>query len=105
MGLKEMRNQTGMSQREAAAFFGFGYRTYQNYENGVTSPTMEDAAKFARYFNCTIGELFDLEEGAKNELTPDETDLLNAYRSLNDAGQSIAVAMLDALMKCGDYEE
>ncbi len=105
MGLKEMREQTGMSQKEAAAFFGFKYRTYQNYENGETSPTMEDAAKFARYFHCTIGELFNLEEGVRPALTTDETDLLDAYRSLNYDGQRHALAVLRALAGCGEYTD
>lgn len=104
MGLKEMREQTGMSQKEAAAFFGFKYRTYQNYENGETSPTMEDAATFARYFHCTIGELFDLEEGVKPALAKDEKEFLDLYRSLNDDGKTLVRTIATALMKSGDYE-
>ena len=97
MGLKEMRESTGMSQKEAAAFFGFYYRTYQNYENGVTSPTMDDAARLARYFNCTIGDLFDLEEGIKPALSADEQRLLNAYRSLDESQRNTVLAMIEGL--------
>lgn len=50
-----------MTQKEAANVFGLKYRTYQNYELGNTSPDMDTAAEFARYFKCTIGDLFDLE--------------------------------------------
>ena len=97
MGLKEMRESTGMSQKEAAAFFGFYYRTYQNYENGVTSPTMDDAARLARYFNCTIGDLFDLEEGIKPALSADEQRLLNAYRSLDESQKNTVLTMIEGL--------
>ena len=97
MGLKEMRESTGMSQKEAAAFFGFYYRTYQNYENGVTSPTMDDAARLARYFNCTIGDLFDLEEGIKPALSADEQRLLNAYRSLDESQRNTVLTMIEGL--------
>lgn len=97
MGLKEMRESSGMSQKEAAAFFGFYYRTYQNYENGVTSPTMDDAARLARYFNCTIGDLFDLEEGIKPALSANEQRLLNAFRSLDESQQSTVLGMVEGL--------
>lgn len=97
MGLKEMREKAGMSQKEAAAFFGFYYRTYQNYENGVTSPTMDDAARLARYFNCTIGDLFDLEEGVKPALTGDEERLLDAYRQLRDDEKHHVLGIVESL--------
>ena len=63
MSLKDLRQRSGLTQKEAASVFGLKYRTYQNYELGNTSPDMDTAAEFARYFKCTIGELFDLEEG------------------------------------------
>ena len=97
MGLKEMREATGMSQKDAAALFGFYYRTYQNYENGVTSPTMDDAARLARHFNCTIGDLFDLEEGMKQALTDDEQRLLSAYRSIDTDLQAHVLSLMEAL--------
>ena len=102
MGLKEMREKSGMSQKEAAAYFGFYYRTYQNYENGVTSPTMDDAARLARHFNCTIGDLFDLEEGVKPALTSSEERLLEAYRSLETDVQEHVLATVEALAKRND---
>lgn len=61
MGLKEKRKERKIKQADMAAMFNIGYRTYQNYESGKTYPTMEQAAQLARYFNCTIGELFDLQ--------------------------------------------
>jgi DNA-binding XRE family transcriptional regulator len=82
MGLKSMRKASGLTQREAAELFGLKYRTYQNYENGVTNPDMDTAARFARYFGCTIGDLFELEEGKKATLTGDEQELVEIYRSL-----------------------
>lgn len=86
MGLKEMRKKSGLRQKEAASLFGIHYRTYQNYENGVTSPDMETAAKFARYFGCTIGDLFDLKEGISS-LTAVEQKLLGVFRSLSPEQQ------------------
>lgn len=84
MGLKEKRIESGLNQHEAADLFNLKYRTYQNYENGTTTPTMETAAMFARHFSCTIGELFDLEEGGQDALPEDETELLGLYREMSE---------------------
>lgn len=92
MSLKSKRIESGITQKEAADMFGIKYRTYQNYENGVTSPDMDTAAKFARYFSCTIGDLFDLEEGQKDRLDQKEEELLEIFRRLTDEGKSALIA-------------
>lgn len=76
MSLKDLRQRSGLTQKEAASVFGLKYRTYQNYELGNTSPDMDTAAEFARYFKCTIGELFDLEEGDGEQMGSAERELL-----------------------------
>lgn len=97
MSLKTKRIERGLTQREAAELFGLKYRTYQNYENGVTSPDMDTAAEFARYFGCTIGDLFDLEEGARKGLSQDEQKLLDLYRKLSESGKAALIATAEGL--------
>lgn len=65
MSLKSKRVERGIMQRKAAETFGLKYRTYQNYENGVTNPDMDTAAMFARYFDCTIGDYSILKRARK----------------------------------------
>lgn len=84
MSLKSMRKASGLTQKGAADLFGIKYRTYQNYENGITSPDMDTAAKFARHFGCTIGDLFDLKEGSSISLDENEQSLIDLYRSMDD---------------------
>lgn len=97
MSLKSMRKQRGLTQKEAADVFGLKYRTYQNYENGVTSPEMDTAAQFARYFECTIGELFDLEEGSSQLTSQDEKDLIKLYRGLSSDGKKALMAAAEGI--------
>ena len=97
MSLKTKRVERGLTQREAAEIFGLKYRTYQNYENGVTSPDMDTAAAFARYFGCTIGDLFDLEEGAHKGISKDEQRLLELYRKLSKSGRAALLATAEGL--------
>lgn len=98
MSLKTKRVERGMTQKEAAELFGLKYRTYQNYENGVTSPDMDTAAEFARHFDCTIGDLFDLEEGARRGLSQDEQRLIELYRKLNENGKAALTATAEGLL-------
>lgn len=106
MSLKDKRKIAGLTQRAAAEVFGLKYRTYQNYENGVTSPDMDTAAQFARYFNCSIGELFDLEEGSEaTTLSPVERKLLNLAAQLNSDGLSRLLEITDAMVMSGKYQK
>lgn len=102
MSLKSKRKQSGLTQKQAAELFSLKYRTYQNYENGVTSPDMDTAAMFARHFNCTIGDLFDLEEGVPS-LPVDEEKLLATYRQLNHEGMAKLLEYADDLLQSGKY--
>lgn len=96
MSLKDLRKANGMTQRQAALLFGIKPRTYQNYENGVTSPDMDTAAQFAQYFGCTIGELFDLNEGVE-DFTSSERRIVDLYRSMNQDGQRTLLAIAETL--------
>lgn len=104
MGLKEKRIESGMTQKEAADLFGLKFRTYQNYENGVTSPSMDTAAVFARYFSCTIGDLFNLQEGLPLEFTDDEKTLLDIYRSIPAENRRLFLAVASAFTE-NNYDE
>nr|WP_314638713.1 helix-turn-helix transcriptional regulator [uncultured Olsenella sp.] len=97
MGLKDLRKASGITQKEAADLFGLKYRTYQNYENGQTSPSMDMAAEFARYFNCTIGDLFDLKDGAEASLSDDERNLIDVFRSLDAHGKMALISAANGL--------
>lgn len=100
MSLKDLRKERGLTQRQAADRFGIKYRTYQNYENGVTSPDMDTAATFARYFNCTIGDLFDLQEGeveSLESLEPSEQELVGLFRKMNKDGREALMAVANGL--------
>jgi DNA-binding XRE family transcriptional regulator len=97
MGLREMRVESGMRQYEAADLFGISHATYQNYELGKTSPTMETAAAMARHFGCTIGDLFDLEEGRPDELTAEERAILADFRALRPTDRMVAARVVNAL--------
>lgn len=97
MSLKDLRQRSGLTQKEAANVFGLKYRTYQNYELGNTSPDMDTAAEFARYFKCTIGELFDLEEGDSEQIGNADRELLGLFNSMSKDGQKALMSVARSL--------
>lgn len=105
MSLKDLRQRSGLTQKEAANVFGLKYRTYQNYELGNTSPDMDTAAEFARYFKCTIGELFDLEEGDGEQIGGPDRELLNLFNSMSKDGQKALMATAKGLAETFPLEK
>lgn len=99
MGLRDKRKSRNLTQAELANMFNIGYKTYQNYENGRTSPTMEQAAQLARYFNCTIGELFDLKEGNNEDYDNCENKLIYLYRKMSERDKRLFIAIGENMIK------
>lgn len=99
MGLRDKRKLRNLTQAELASMFNIGYKTYQNYENGRTSPTMEQAAQLARYFNCTIGELFDLKEGNNEDYDNCENKLIYLYRKMSERDKRLFIAIGENMIK------
>lgn len=100
MSLKELRKAAGLTQQQAADLFGLKRRTFQNYENQVTSPEMDMAAQMARYFKCSIGDLFDLEEGViRYEVSESDLELLTKYHQLDEEGKKRVLGYIEALIQ------
>lgn len=99
MGLKEKRKSRKLTQTQMAEMFNVGYKSYQNYENGKSYPTMALAAKLARYFNCTIGELFDLPEGNNEDYDNCENKLIYLYRKMTDANKRLYIEIGELIKK------
>lgn len=56
--LQAMRKRAGFSSaREFAEHMGINVKTYTNYEQGVSSMTLERAWEFADVLNCSLDEL------------------------------------------------
>lgn len=103
MSLKQKRKALKLTQADMAEKFGLTRQTYQNYENGKTEPTLEVAGKFAVFFKCSIGDLFDLPEVSKIPLSENEKSLLSTYADLNEEGRAKLLEYADDLMQSGKY--
>lgn len=60
--LEEMRKERNLTQEELAGMMKVSRQTINSLESGKYNPSIILAFKLARYFNCTIEELFVYEE-------------------------------------------
>jgi len=55
--LKELRTEKGFTQEEMADILNIAYRSYQNYEIGVSIPNAKVLYNMAMYFNVSLDYL------------------------------------------------
>lgn len=60
--VREKRQARGLSQAELAAAMDVSRQTVNAVEAGRYSPSLPLAIKLARYFGCTVEELFHVDE-------------------------------------------
>ncbi|NIS79805.1 MAG: helix-turn-helix domain-containing protein [Anaerolineales bacterium] len=60
--LKGHRRRMGLTQEELANAVGVSRQSINSIERGRYIPSLPLALKFARLFNCTIDEIFQLQE-------------------------------------------
>lgn len=60
--IEEIRKAGGIRQEEFAKMLGVSRQTISSLENGRYNPSIQLAHKIARYFNCTIEDIFLFEE-------------------------------------------
>ncbi len=57
--LKELRKQFGYKQKYIAEQLGITYQSYQNYELGITVPTLQNFIKLAKLYNVSLEDLIE----------------------------------------------
>ncbi len=57
--LKDLRKQFEYTQTFVAGQIGISYQSYQNYEWGVTVPTLQNFIKLAKLYGISLDELVE----------------------------------------------
>jgi putative transcriptional regulator len=60
--VKEHRVRQGLTQEQLALAVGVSRQSINSIERGRYIPSLPLALKFARFFNCSTDELFELQE-------------------------------------------
>lgn len=102
MKLKELRKSLNLTQAEVAKALNLTDKTYGNYENGNTDPTINTLINLADYFHISIDELIGREHDNyidKGLLSNTELNIIEIMKKLTPAKieklESYAVALLE----------
>ena len=102
--LKELRKETGISQKELSNKLGKTQSNYSLWELGKTEPNITDLKKLADFFGCTVDYLLDREneEGIVyiigNKLSKDEEKLIDKIRQLSTLNKEILYRYVNFLL-------
>lgn len=101
--IRELRKVAGITQEEAAKHLQISRQVFANYENEINQPSPEMLCKIADYFNVTIDYLVgrESEDGvvivSGNELSKDESALIDKLRRLDPLNKELAYQYVDFL--------
>ena len=96
--IKELRHNADLTQDEFGKIFGIVKSTVSLYESGKSTPNDELKLKICKYFNVSADYLLgisvqDTAAGSVSTLSPEEQDVIDAYRKA-DEGIKISVCKL-----------
>ena len=57
MGIKKMREQRGLTQKQLADLIGVAQQHVSRWENGKHRPSIDTVQKLAEILNCNISDL------------------------------------------------
>jgi transcriptional regulator with XRE-family HTH domain len=72
--LKYLRKKKGLTQFKLRSSLGITRSTWSNYENGLTTPSIEHLIKFSNHFGLSLDDLIvsDLQAGDPHPNKPDK---------------------------------
>lgn len=104
--LKELRKKYNVFQKEIAEYLQVSQGNISDMETGRIEPDVYKIVKIAEFFNITTDELLGKDTLREKTFTakqitynPDELELLNAYRCLDDIEKETAIEILKVMIK------
>lgn len=112
--LRYLRKKYSLSQDDLAEKLGYkSFTTIQKWESGVSEPSMSVVKQLSIMFNITMDELMNIDletesagSGGSSStvpLAPQEEEIIDIFRSLNDEGQHRLIEYGDDLVSSGKY--
>jgi len=88
--LREFRLKAGMTAKEVGAQIGKSEKTVSGWEHGRGQPDADMLFRLCEIYNVASMSDFYTEEPPvrSDSLSPDETELLSIYRSVNKEGKA-----------------
>lgn len=101
--LKQLIEDAEISQKQLAYDLNIGASTIGNYIRGIREPDFDTLKAIASYFNVSCDYLLDNRVG--NGISFGEDRLLNIYRSLDTAEQSLLIEQGKLLIRYGIHRK
>lgn len=97
--LKELREQTGLSQKEIAQRIGIEYQNYNKYELGINEPSIDTLKLIADYYGVSLDYLCDHTTKAFDfgYLNEQQINLINKIKALDNTDLIQVNGYVDAI--------
>lgn len=107
--LKDLREDKDLSQEKAAKIIKAGTTQYRRYEAAETAINLEQAEKFANYYNVSLdyiaGRTNDKKGLTKSELNDRETELIKKFRNLSESGKGKILERIEIITEQEQEEQ
>lgn len=105
--LKEIRLNLGYSQQELADLLGTSKQVISRYENGIRSPKISVAAKYAKILNLDLNYLLGEESQEKNQeaaaeaadLSEVKANFIKSVKEMTDEQVMLLQAVVDQVLR------
>lgn len=104
--LKELREESGLSQKQAAQALFISNTSLSNYELNVSTPSPETLVEICKFYNVSMDYLFGITDVKQksDDLPSDEAKLLNNYSKLSEQNKSLLLDLLKAIENKADIQ-
>lgn len=103
MKLREFRTAKGLNVDQVGAAIEKSGKTISAWEVGRGQPDADKLVELCHLYEVRISDFYTDEVSQASALPKDEEKLLLSYRSMSEEGRRIALSVIVALAKSGDY--
>lgn len=103
--LKKLREETGLSQQKLAQQLGLTQQSIHSYENNLYEPDIATLKQLSEFFNTSVDYLIGntdvrnkIEKTDRYELSAEEAEIIDKYRSLSKKNRKTLHIVLDSLI-------
>lgn len=102
--IKQLREEQGLTMKEASKRLDLPYTTYVNYEKGLREPNSEMLIKISTFFNCSIDYLLCKSNDRIDDATLDSAIEADQFL-LQLTGNLYAANQISKLIESGDLAQ
>lgn len=95
--LREFRNAKGLSVVEVGKHVGKSDKTISAWEVGRGQPDADMLVMLCQLYGVEISDFYEKSNCESEKLTPDESHLVDTYRTLDDPGKHAVMTLAEGL--------